>query len=249
MNKILKTVFIAAFWLLVWEILALIIDNRLLFPSPTSVVCKLGQMVITSDFWISTLTSLFRVLLGIILATILGVIIAIASSKFKLIYDVFYPFMTVIKATPVASFIILIVLFIGKGVVPTIIAILMVTPVIWGNVYEGISNVDKDLKEVCKVYKIPFKKQLKALYIPSILPYFTSAVLSSVGLGWKAGIAAEILYPPLKSIGRSILDSKQYFETTELFAWTVTVIILSLLIELIVKLLIKKIPHKKIKDQ
>ncbi|MBQ3589466.1 MAG: ABC transporter permease subunit, partial [Clostridia bacterium] len=149
-------------------------------------------------------------------------------------------------ATPVASFIILIALFIGAITVPSIITIIMVLPIVWVNIYTGLNDVDKNLKEVCTVYKLSLKNRIKALYLPSLMPYFTSSILSSIGLGWKAGIAAEILFPPLKSIGKSIAESNQLLLTTDLFAWTLVVIILSVLFEFLTKHIIKLTARKKL---
>ena len=124
----------------------------------------------------------------------------------------------------------------------------MVFPIVFSNVYQGIKNVDASLLEMCKMYSIPRKVTVKTLYIPSILPYFTSALISSIGLGWKAGIAAEVLCTPLNSIGKAIFESKIYFEYVDLFAWTAMVIILSIIFEVVVtkslKKLLSKITHK-----
>ena len=127
----------------------------------------------------------------------------------------------------------------------------MVFPIVFSNVYQGIKNVDKDLLEVCRIYGIDKKKTLESLYVPSILPYFQSALLSSIGLGWKAGIAAEVLCTPVKSIGKAIFESKTYIEYVDLFAWTTAVIILSLIFELVltkfIKILFKKFTGKQVR--
>ena len=124
----------------------------------------------------------------------------------------------------------------------------MVFPIVFSNVYQGIKNVDTSLLEMCKVYSISRKTTVKALYIPSVLPYFTSSLISSIGLGWKAGIAAEVLCTPLNSIGKAIFESKIYFEYVDLFAWTAMVILLSIIFEVVVTKLLKnllsKITHK-----
>ncbi len=244
MKNFLKVSLITVFWFLVWWIASVIVGNVLLFPDPITVIKHLFQMTVTSVFWISLALSLLRVMIGIIFAILLGTCLALLSAKFKVIYEFLFPLMTIIKATPVASFIILIVIFIGRDTVPSVISLLMVMPVVWTNVHEGIINVDNELKEVCTIYKFSAKKRLSVLYFPSVMPYFTSAVLSSIGLGWKAGIAAEILYPPIESIGRAILESKQLLLTEDLFAWTLVVIILSFFFELLLKLTFK-IPSKR----
>jgi NitT/TauT family transport system permease protein len=245
MNKAIKYSLIAIFWLLAWWLLSLIIGNYLLFPTPFIVFERLGELVLTGSFWISLITSLARVMLGILVAIVLGTALGLLCAKVKILYDILYPIMTVIKATPVASFIFLLVLFIGKASVPSIITLLMVMPVVWANVYEGMVNVDKELKEVCTVYKLRAFKRFEVLYLPSVLPYFTAAILSSIGLGWNAGIAAEILYPPLKSIGLALQNAKQLLITEDIFAWTLVVIILSLVFEMLLKLAFKVSLSKK----
>lgn len=242
--KVLKHTIIILFWVMVWWLFSILIGNSLLFPTPLIVLSRLFELVVTSDFWISLLTSLMRVLIGIAIAIALGIILAFISAKIRIIHDLLFPLMTIIKSTPVASFVILIVLFIGKDTLPSLISLLMVLPVVWTNVYEGLCNIDKDLIEVCTIYKFSGFKRLRVLYLPTVMPYLTASILSSIGLGWKAGIAAEILYPPLKSIGKAILDSKQIFLTEDLYAWTLVVITLSLLFEFAVKQALKLFSSK-----
>lgn len=56
-------------------------------------------------------------------------------------------------------------------------------------------------------------------------------MVTSLGLAWKAGIAAEVLCTPKGAIGTQLYNAKIYIETTDLFAWTFVVVILSLLLE------------------
>ena len=139
--------------------------------------------------------------------------------------------MTLVKSTPVASFIILALIWLGRGILPAFISGLMVLPVVWANVSAGIAAQDPQLLELAKVYSFPRERVLRRITIPTVLPYFRSALSSALGLGWKAGIAAEVLTVPQNSIGKMIYESKLYLETTSLFAWTLTVILLSLVIE------------------
>lgn len=239
LKKPLKAFLIVLFWFIVWEIASVLINKPLLFPSPIDVFIKLLELALTKTFWENTLLSLGRVSLGIVIAIISGAILALLSAFSKLLYEVIYPLVTVVKSTPVASFIILVWIFIGNGATPVVISALMVFPIVYANVYQGIKSVDQNMIEVCKIYKISGKKMLSSLYLPTVLPYFTSALLSSIGLGWKAGIAAEVLCTPMKSIGRAIFESKTYIEYVDLFAWTLTVILLSLALEFSLTKLIK----------
>lgn len=247
--KILKAALITLFWLTIWQIISIIIDMPLLLPGPIAVLKRLFELIVTKEFILSSLASLFRIFIGIFIALGLGTLLAVLCSVSKVVYSIFYPVLTIIKATPVVSFVLLIWLFIGEQQTPIIITIMMMLPIVWANVYQGIKSVDEQLLEVCNVYKIPFKKRLTSLYVPSVIPYFVSSLLSGIGLSWKAGVAAEVLCSPEWSIGEAIFNAKYDFDGIELFAWTVTVIILSLIFELLLTRLIKLVFKKYISDK
>ena len=135
------------------------------------------------------------------------------------------------RATPVASFAILVLIWLDRDFVPVLICVMMVLPVIWNSVESGIRMTDAQLLEMAKVYRLPRLRVLRRIWIPAVLPYFRAACSSALGLGWKAGIAAEVLTVPKASIGRMISESKLYLMTEDLFAWTLTVVILSLLLQ------------------
>ena len=222
---------VTIFWLTVWFLLARLVDKELLLPYPQTVLLKLSDLCVTLSFWKNVVLSLARILLGLFLAIVVGTALAILTCRFSLIYRLVYPLITVIRATPVASFIILVLIWLGSGKLPVFICFLMVLPIIWAAISDGIRALDPKLEAVCKVYGFSFSKRLKYFYIPSILPYFLSACKTSIGMAWKAGVAAEVLAVTPDSIGKQLYNSKLYLETSELFAWTAVVIMLSLAIE------------------
>ena len=231
MKTLLKTCGVAAFWLCVWQLLALWVGNGLLLPSPAAVVARLGQLALTVGFWKVTALSLLRVVLGSVLAVVSGVLLAVICCRWKLADTLFAPMVTVIKSTPVASFIVLLLLWLGRDLLPVVIVVLMALPVIWGNVCAGIRNTDPLLLRTAKVFGFTRRRTLRRVYIPSVMPHFLSGCRTALGLGWKAGIAAEVLTVPALSIGKLLMEAKQYWEVTDLFAWTLVVIMCSLIIE------------------
>ncbi len=241
-KKILTTLFkiigVGAFWLCIWLLASYRVGFEILFPTPMSVVRALGKLCVTAAFWRSTLYSLIRILIGIFISLIIGSILAILTEKSKILNALLSPVLGVIKATPVASFIILALLWISKSSLPIYITALIVIPIVWSNVSEGLRSVDKNLIEVAKVYGFSRRDKIFKLYLPSVTPFFMAACKSSLGMAWKAGISAEVLSVPKNAIGSELYFSKLYFETAELFAWTFVVIILSVVIEkLLVRLL------------
>ena len=228
---LLKILAVAAFWGLVWFLLSKKIGNEFLFPSPSSVLQELWRLMGEKAFWLTTSISLLRVLWGILISWVIGTLLAYLLHTSRILNALISPLITAIKATPVASFIILALLWFDRGILPVFITALIVIPIVWANVTEGIHSVDKQLVDVANVYHFSIKKRILRLYVPSVAPYFMAACKSSLGMAWKAGIAAEVLATPDHSIGVELYYSKTYFEHATLFAWTLVVILLSIVIE------------------
>jgi len=233
-KKILKIISVPLsllFWIAVWAIISLRVSNEFLLPSPKDTLTALFAMVRESEFWIITASSLLRILFGIVIAAILGVILGVITARLEMLDSLFSPLMTLVKATPIASFIVLALLWIDRNTLPVFITVLIVLPIVHSNISSGIRSVKKELLQVAKVYRFSPSKKLLKIYVPSVLPFFLAACRASLGMAWKAGIAAEVLCTPKDAIGTQIYFSKTYLETPDLFAWTLIVIILSVVIE------------------
>lgn len=230
------------FWTLVWQAAAMAMGNPLLLPAPLQVVQRLWTLMAEGAFWQITFVSIGRVLLGVLLGIALGVVLAVLTCVSRIADMLVAPAMTAIQATPVASFAILVLIWLDRDFVPVLICVMMVLPVIWNNVSTGIRMTDAQLLEMAKVYRLPKLRILRRIYVPSVLPYFRSASTNALGLGWKAGIAAEVLTVPKLSIGRMISEGKLYVMTEDMFAWTLTVVALSLLLQ---KFMLKLLEGRK----
>ena len=238
LKKILQSILSIAFWVFVWFIISKIVNREVLVASPFSVLKRLIALVQTQYFWISAIMSLVRIILGFLIAMVGAVIVAVLAVKFKFVQILIEPLMIIIKSTPVASFIILAIVWLDISHIPAFTSFLMVFPVMWTNVFTGIKATDKNLLEMVQIFNVKKSKVITNVYVPSVMPYFKSACIASIGLSWKAGIAAEVLCAPKQSIGKYLYESKIYLETADLFAWTIVIILLSLILE---KILIRVI--------
>lgn len=226
-----KTALTVLFWLGLWLILYEAVSSDVLIASPVDVFRRLWEFLPEREFRLSILNSFSGVAKGYILGVLSGVALGIATSFSKTLSALLRPFLTTVKTTPVVSFIILALIWLPKFRVPVFITVLMVLPVIWANVAGGILGTDKSLIEMANAYNFGFTKKLKLIYLPSAVPPFITACETAVGMGWKAGIAAEVLCSPQNTIGMNLKNSQIYLETVDLFAWTAVVIILSLILE------------------
>ena len=237
-NKILRVVIPLAFWLGVWQLGALFMDWRtsghgaLLLPGPLEVAARLWALMGEAPFWQAAGMSLGRIFAGFLLGAALGTLTAAATAAWAPAEWVLSPAVKVVRAVPVASFIVLVLLWApAAGWVPAIVAALMVLPVLWGNVTRGVAETDPNLLELARAYRFGRGKTLALVYIPSVRPYFASGCATALGLAWKAGVAAEVLCLPRLAIGTRLYRAKITLETPDLFAWTVTVVVLSFLLE------------------
>ena len=228
------------FWTAIWYISAAALDNGLLLPGPVQVLKCLGGLAITNAFWQTVAVSIARILVGVTLAVALGVVLAVLTFLSRLLETLITPALTAMQATPVASFTILVLIWVDRDWVPVLICGMMVLPVVYSSVSAGIHTVDMQLLEMAKVYKLPRLRTFRRIWVPSVMPFFRSACCSGLGLGWKAGIAAEVLTVPKLSMGRMISESKLYLMTEELFAWTLTVVLLSLLLQKLMLWVLKR---------
>jgi len=238
LENLISAVLPPAFWLGAWQLAALLVErsvegrgNELLLPYPATVFAALVRLCGTAVFWEIVLATLLRILVGLALGVALGGLLAGITCASRWCGRILSPAIRVIRATPVVSFILLVLLWTGRDNVPVVIAALMVLPVVWGNLSRGIRETDPQLLELARAYRFSKVKTVRLIYLPSLRPYFSSALITSMGLAWKSGVAAEVLCVPKWAIGSEINHAKLGLEIPDLFAWTVVVVILSLLLE------------------
>ncbi len=230
-KKIIKIALTIIFWLGLWFVAYKLVGLDILIASPLDVAKRLLDFLPNGEFWLTIFNSFKGISLGYIIGVLIGSILGIITAFSNTLNTLLKPFLTAVKTTPVVSFIILALVWFDKVSVPIFITILMVIPVVWTNVTSSITSTDKSLIEMANAYNFGLIKKLKFILLPSAVPAFVSACKASVGLGWKAGIAAEVLCTPQNSIGINLRNAQVYIETVDLFAWTVVIIILSLVLE------------------
>ncbi len=230
-RRMLRAVLVLLVWLAVWQVLYLAIGKEVLFASPAGVAARFTQLVATGGFWRSVITTLGRIMAGLSLGILAGTLLAVLTTSSPALSALLGPLIGMVKSTPVTSFIVLAMLWIVRGRVPVFISFLMVLPIVWANVSEGIRQRDVRLREMAAVFRMRRWARLRLLDVPMVLPYFIAAFNSALGLAWKAGITAEVISNPAFSIGGHIYDAKVYLETTDLFVWTAVLVLMSVGLE------------------
>lgn len=230
-KKITYAIISVIFWILIWYILSCKVDSKIFLPSPESTLKALINLSGEANFWQTILSTFCRIVQGFLYAVVFGVICAISAYFVQFIDIILSPFMKMIKAVPVVSFIILALLWVDSERLPVLISFGMVLPVIYINVLQGFRSVNKNMLEMSMVFSMGRGMKLRFIYLPCVLPSFISACKIGLGFCFKAGIAAEVIGLPVRSIGSELYKSKLYLMTDELFAWTVVIVLLSAFFE------------------
>ena len=218
-------------WLFLWQLASDRLGHELLLVSPLRTVETLLELCMEREFWYSIGNSLFHCMSAFLLALAVGGLLAFLGWRMPLLHEFLMPPLSAMKATPVASFIILVLLCASSQAVSMVCAFVMVMPIVYANIYQGFCNIDQKLLEVGQAFALERGQYLKLIYVPSLKPYLLSACTVGIGFCWKSGVAAEVIGLPNHTIGMHLYNAKVYLETPELFAWTLTVVLLSVGIE------------------
>lgn len=236
-NKWLKKIVIWAGWLLVWQIISALVGNEILLVGPLQAVKTLFAKLAEVSFWKACAGSVLRISLGFLMGLLLGVGLAIFSYRFSLIEDILSPVMTLLKAVPVASFVVLFLIWWSSAYLAVVISFCITLPNLYINTLEGLKSTDKKLLEMAKVFKMSKIDSFFYIYRPALKPFWNSAIALAAGMSWKSGVAAEVIGLPANAIGEQLYMSKIYLDTAGVLAWTMVVILLSIGFERVVKYL------------
>jgi len=236
-----KKIGIVLMWLLVWELADRLVANRIILVGPLRIVTALVDQLGQPDFWVISSASFLRIAIGFLLSFATGFLLAMAAYRFSLIKDILEPVMATLITIPMISFVIMLLIWVGNQALTVYLSFLIVLPIIYTNTLAGFHNADKEMLEVAAVFRLSSWRRFLYIYRPAFMPFLISACRLSLGMSWKAGIMAEVIGTPKPSIGREMFAAKTYLQTANLFAWTVIIIVLSLVFEKAFMLLLKKL--------
>ena len=236
----MRPLLVIAFWVAVWQLAAVAVDQEILLVSPGGALARLGELIPTADFWGTVWHSLVRIGGGFVVASVVGVLGAAAAATSRVFDALVTPALAAIRSTPVVSFIILVLMLPIRGQLAFVISFLMVLPITYTNVLEGIRHRDPALLEVATVFRVPLIRRLSAIDVPAVLPFFIASCKIGVGLAWKSGIAAEVIGLAQGSIGERLYEAKILLSSADLFAWTAVIIALSFGFEKLVLALLRR---------
>lgn len=222
----------------------MLVGSSLLLPSPISVCRALLEILSSAHGWQTIGTTVLRIVAGYLAGAVVGVILAVLTAHSKVFAWLLHPLRTLVKTTPITSFALILLISVVSGLVPVVVAAIVVVPMFWRTTEESIIGLDVKLKEMSRVFLTPWK-QFAHVTLPQIMPQFFATASTAFGFAWKAVVTAEILALPHFGIGNRMYLDKLYLDYADLFAWTILVIQLSVLLENIFRLVLRSVQKRR----
>lgn len=215
---------VAAFWLAAWMLVAALVAQPLILPGPGAVVVALLHLVCDAGTWAILAGSGARILGGLVLAAVCGGVLAGVSSRSRAFARLVAPALSFVKATPVACVVVLLLIWLGSARVSIAAVFLMALPGVYFSLVEGLTQADKPLKQMFRLHGVRGWRLFCAHTWREVLPFVLSCARAVIGMGWKAGVAAELIGMAVGTVGERIYQAKLLIETADLLAWTVLVV-------------------------
>lgn len=227
----IRKALIILFWLAVWQIAAVWTDNHILLVGPVEVLRVFIENITQPDFLKIVFCSFARIGLGFSLALLVGLALGALGCRYAVAEEFFAPVIATLKSIPVASFVVLLLIWFGSPKLSFFVSFLIVFPNVYVNTVAGLKSADEKLLEMARVFGMGRLNRFFYIYRPALMPYLTSCLKISLGMSWKSGVAAEVIGLPDYSLGERLYMSKIYLDTAGMFAWTLTIILLSFFFE------------------
>lgn len=215
---------VAAFWLAMWVLVAGLVAQPLILPGPGAVALALLRLVCDGSTWAILAGSGARILGGLALAAVCGGVLAGISSRSRAFAHLVAPALSFVKATPVACVVVLLLIWLGSARVSIAAVFLMALPGVYFSLAEGLAQVDKPLEQMFRLHGVRGWRLFCAHTWREVLPFVLSCARAVIGMGWKAGVAAELIGMAVGTVGERIYQAKLLIETADLLAWTVLVV-------------------------
>lgn len=226
-SKVLKKLLIAVFWLIVWQIAAILVDNSVLLVGPAETLRALLELLPERSFLTAISATTARICAGFAVGALAGVLLAAVSYRLPAVRELLSPIIGLMKSVPVVSFIIILIIWFGSRMLSFYVTLIVVLPMLYIGTLEGLISTDKRLLEMAEIFRMSPVRRARGIYFPQLCPHLMSSLSLAAGMAFRSGVAAEVIGQPLGSLGNELYRAKIYLETDRLLAVTLTSVVLA----------------------
>lgn len=156
-----------------------------------------------------------------------GLLLGAAGARWHWVRVFIDPAMQLIRAMPVASFVILALLWVRSANLSVIVSFTHVLPVVYAGVLAGHRRHRHEAAGDGTGLPPAASARLRYIWLPGIFPSFCESCIAAMGMCWKSGVSAEVIGLPDHSVGDALYRAKITLSTPDVFAWTLVIVLLS----------------------
>lgn len=223
-----------------YEWCAVLLDKPIILPSLQLVLLEMKRIISDPSFFQIVGATTVRTVKTYGTTFIVSLLLGIVAGYVPLIRSLLAPMINFLRAIPTISLTIILLIWFGQEYGPLMIMGLVIFPLLYELIENSMSRIDSDLSDVCKVFGATFLEKFKALYYPQILLALESGVQVTVGLSFKVIVMAEVIAQSSIGIGRQLSHEKTYLNMPAVFSWTLILVVLVMIFEILTQSLIKK---------
>ncbi|HEY3303148.1 MAG TPA: ABC transporter permease [Candidatus Binatia bacterium] len=231
LDLIAQRLALAALIVAVWWFASLSMPHYIL-PGPARVWRALALIAANGDLWRNLGVTFWRVAVGFIFSAMIGLPFGILLGANRRVGEFFEPVLPVLNTVSSAIWAIFAIIWFGISNATTIFVVFMTAmPLILTNVWQGTHTVNADFIELARVLRMPDRKIMTKIYLPTILPHFFSGARLAFGFGWRVSLVAETIGSS-SGVGYRLRQAADLIQTDQVFAWTLTLVIMMATIEM-----------------
>lgn len=237
-NPIYPSMAFIAF-VIIWEFVVKSKDiKEYILPAPSAI---LSEFIKSGNLLLShSLTTISETVLGFILGVLLAVLLSLIMSSFRIVRNIFYPFMILSQTVPIIVIAPLITIWFGIGIISKLlICVLVVFFPVALNLTEGLNSYDKDLEELLKCMNASNIQIFTKVKLPSALVHFFSGLKLAATYAVMGAVMSEWTGAQ-SGLGIFLTRSMKSFKTAAMFADIVIISLFSILLFIFISIIEKK---------
>ena len=243
-NIILFSILGVALVFALWFLLYFIVANAYVIPSPIEVIKASFSNLLSLSFYGHLSATLLRVIFALAISFVLGILFAVLSHLFASVEHTLLPIVSIVRSLPVLAILLIILICVSRVVAPTIVCVLSLFPIVYSQTLSYLNSVSLEKREMLTLYNVPLKTQIFSVYLKGYFPFFIKEATSLFSFSLKLVVSAEILASVFKSIGGDIFQASIYANVTQMFALTLLVCALGIIVEFIGNAIYRKTEKK-----
>ena len=140
------------FWILFWWVMSIFVGEKLFLPSPFTVIKTMLFLLGEKEFWSDISFSAVRVIISYGLSFVLALVVGIIGGCYEKVDILLSPLVKAMRSIPVASIVILVLLWVKSRNLSLVVSFLVVFPLLYESVLSGMRNTDSLLLEAADNY-------------------------------------------------------------------------------------------------